>query len=321
MKTYRLAAVVGLSLAATGCANMYPPRQPITSSPPVTAPVSSATNPEVLNALNDVQALQSEVRELRDLVERQEFELQKLTTRQSDLYDDLDRRLRTQERSEMASGAVAPAGSNLSSPNYSNVQGVTVPPGGTGLSSGTLSPVTSTATLGGSSGQVVAPSTTVPTVGSLPATTAGQQGIQSQSTASLPQTGGAVSGSAQDAYDQAFSLLKQSRYADAVQAFELFIRDYPNNDLTDDAYYWLAEARYVTRDFEAALNGFRNVTTRFPNSQRVPASYLKIGYIQYEIGAYVDARETLTYILKNFPTHRVAVSAETRLKKMDREGR
>jgi len=123
----------------------------------------------------------------------------------------------------------------------------------------------------------------------------------------------------QDAYDQAFNMLKQSRYAEAAEEFANFLRQYQNSQLTDDAWYWMAEAHYVTRDFERALIGFNTVVSYFVNSPRIPASRLKIGYIQYETSDYEGSRETLTQLLRDFPAHRVAVSAEARLKKMDRE--
>ena len=123
----------------------------------------------------------------------------------------------------------------------------------------------------------------------------------------------------QDAYDQAFNMLKQSRYAEAAEEFANFLRQYQNSQLTDDAWYWMAEAHYVTRDFERALIGFNTVVSYFLNSPRIPASRLKIGYIQYETSDYEGSRETLTQLLRDFPAHRVAVSAEARLKKMDRE--
>ena len=123
----------------------------------------------------------------------------------------------------------------------------------------------------------------------------------------------------QDAYDQAFNMLKQSRYAEAAEEFANFLRQYQNSQLTDDAWYWMAEAHYVTRDFERALIGFNTVVSYFVNSPRIPASRLKIGYIQYETSDYEGSRETLTRLLRDFPAHRVAVSAEARLKKMDRE--
>jgi tol-pal system protein YbgF len=123
----------------------------------------------------------------------------------------------------------------------------------------------------------------------------------------------------QDAYDQAFNMLKQSRYEEAAEEFANFLRQYRNSQLTDDAWYWMAEAHYVTRDFERALIGFNTVISYFVNSPRIPASRLKIGYIQYETSNYEGSRETLTQLLRDFPAHRVAVSAQARLKKMDRE--
>jgi tol-pal system protein YbgF len=273
--------------------------------------------------LGEIQSLEREVRELRDRVERQEFELERLGTRQRDLYDDLDQRLRNQERNaSLGSGQSR----NVVEGTASISEGLppTAQEQSQSGSIGVGTPVfDGSADTGVAAGQVDE-TPQVPTIGASQSdsTAPGQVAILRPELGSDPvDSGGPVSASAQEAYDDAFGLLKQSRYNDAIQSFEQFIRDHPSNDLTDDAYYWLAEARYVTREFEASLNGFRTVTTNFANSQRVPASYLKIGYIQYEIGAYTDARETLTYIMRNFPTHRVAVSAETRLKKMDREGR
>jgi tol-pal system protein YbgF len=127
--------------------------------------------------------------------------------------------------------------------------------------------------------------------------------------------------SEQKAYDQAFNMLKQSRYDDAAGEFAKFLRKHAGSHLTDDAWYWMAEAHYVTRDFERALIAFNTVASYFVNSPRIPASRLKIGYIQYEIADYRESRETLTKLLRDFPAHRVAVSAEARLKKMDREER
>ncbi len=127
--------------------------------------------------------------------------------------------------------------------------------------------------------------------------------------------------SEQEAYDKAFNMLKQSRYRDAAEEFANFLRGYQNSQLTDDAWYWMAEAHYVTRDFEKALVAFSTVAKYFSNSPRIPASRLKIGYIQYESADYGLARETLTSLIRDYPAHRVAVSADTRLKKMDRENR
>ncbi|MFC1665078.1 tol-pal system protein YbgF [Pseudomonadota bacterium] len=125
----------------------------------------------------------------------------------------------------------------------------------------------------------------------------------------------------QTLYENAFELLKQSRYNEAIRGFNNLLFTYPSSALADDAQYWIAEAHYVTRGFESALLGFRTVVARYPNSPRVPDAMLRIGYIQYEVGAYNQARQTLGELVTRYPSSRVAVSAQTRMKKMNQEGR
>ena len=112
-------------------------------------------------------------------------------------------------------------------------------------------------------------------------------------------------------------MLKQSRYQDAVEQFQAMVNTWPDSPLADDALYWMAEANYVNREFEAALNGFRAVVERYPDSARLPEAMLKVGYIQYDIGAYDQAATTFRDILARFPGHQVTVSAETRLRRIE----
>ena len=285
-------------------------------APPPAPPAPSA---EIVAALSDVQGLRDEVKELRNVVERLEFglasDLDRLGSRQADLYDDLDRRLKGLERRLAERPAVvesAPPAAPVAPPRdrpESAAPAVAVVSAPTPDPSAPTPPSTPS---GGAAVEVPDQPAGAPTApGAVPEVAV----VQPPPVEPVPGV------SARDAFDQAFAFLKQSRYADATQAFEAFVAAYPSSDLTDDAYYWMAEARYVTRQFEPALANFRTVIASFPSSQRIPASYLKIGYILYETGAYPEARQILTHIIKNFPTHRVAVSAETRLKKMDREGR
>ncbi len=86
--------------------------------------------------------------------------------------------------------------------------------------------------------------------------------------------------------------------------------------MVDDAQYWIGEAYYVTRDFENALEAFETVVDQYPNSQRVPEALLKLGYVQAELGQTDQARRTLNQVITQYPGSRVAISAETRLSKL-----
>lgn len=125
----------------------------------------------------------------------------------------------------------------------------------------------------------------------------------------------------QQAYDAAFSLLKQGLYDQAGKGFADFIARYPKSALADNAQYWVAEAAYVRRDFRAALEEFTRVIKDYPDSPKVPDALLKLGYTHYELGAYDKARETLNQVIARYPNTSVAKSAEQRLAKLAKEGR
>ena len=305
------------------------------------APSVVRIDPDVSKALLALQELREELKGLRNALDLLAFDLKKLDRRQRDLYDDLDERLRRQERASVVTSAIPSTETTLPVitavpvvsdvvPSSSKPAQPPVPvPAVTVQESSPEIAVTSSNTESLPASVVVGSVTTMPISvpeEKPPSTTSGASDVSDTVTGSAPQiavtaTPGIVTAVEKAAYDKAFSLLKQSRYADAALEFETFLREHPSGGLNDDAWYWMAQARYVMREFETALNAYQTIANYFPESSRVPAALLKIGYIQYEMAAYPEARQTLSDLLERFPAHRVAVSAETRLKKMDREGR
>ncbi|WP_089724138.1 tol-pal system protein YbgF [Candidatus Thiosymbion oneisti] len=124
----------------------------------------------------------------------------------------------------------------------------------------------------------------------------------------------------QQAYHNAFDLLKQRRYGEAVRGFEDLLARYPNGEFADNARYWLGETNYVKRDYATALTQFQRVTTDYPLSPKVSASLLKIGYIHYEKGDWQRARRILQNMIERFPDTTEARLAASRLERMTREG-
>ncbi|MEM7195927.1 MAG: tol-pal system protein YbgF [Pseudomonadota bacterium] len=279
---WRAAVATALLLTVSACSSVLPLPEP-EPEPVVVTPEPEPQpqqNLEFLKALSDLQDLESELRELRNLIEKMQFESDNARRRQQDLFADIDRRLLDLEKNR---SAVAVPDASQSS-----------------VASGT------NATVGGNSLAdivIVGNSNTV------------------ESTSPSPTLGGnensVVSVNEQQQYEQAFELLKQSRYEDAINAFQAMVDTWPESQLADDGYYWMSEAHYVNREFESALTGFTTVVNRYPDSQRVPEALLKIGYIQYDIGAYEDAAETFRDVLARFPGHQVTVSAQTRLRRIE----
>jgi len=124
----------------------------------------------------------------------------------------------------------------------------------------------------------------------------------------------------QRVYHNAFDLLRQRRYEEAIRGFEDLLAHYPNGEFADKARYWLGETGYVRRDYATALTQFQRVTADHPLSPRVPASLLKIGYIYDEKGDWQRAHGILQNLIEKFPDTAEARLAASRLGRMTREG-
>jgi tol-pal system protein YbgF len=128
-----------------------------------------------------------------------------------------------------------------------------------------------------------------------------------------------VISSAQDDYDIAFAHLRAGRFLESARAFESFIQKFPNNELTDNAYYWLGESYYVKRQYPQALSAFQSLTSKFPNSSKAPDSWLKIGYSYYEMDDFANADENLNKVINNYPSLPIARLAKNRLQQLHRD--
>ena len=121
-------------------------------------------------------------------------------------------------------------------------------------------------------------------------------------------------------YQAAFDLLKDGQYNEAARAFSQFLAAFPDSVLVDNAQYWYAETKYVSRAFADALPAFQTVISQYPDSRKVPDALLKIGYCNYELKNWNAARTALGKVTQDYPDTTAARLASKRLVRMDSEG-
>ena len=88
-----------------------------------------------------------------------------------------------------------------------------------------------------------------------------------------------------------------------------------NNKLADNAQYWIGEAYYGKRQYDAAIIAFEKVFT-FAKSNKKDDAQLKLGLCYIRKGDKEKAREELNRLLSDYPKSEYAAKAEKILSKL-----
>lgn len=273
------------------------------------APVTTPTSPQLeqrlanierllqsnalLDMLQQIDLLQKEIAQLRGEIEVNNHVLDQMKKRQRDLYTDVDRRLQSMESSGSSTESIPPLetlGTTETVNPPENIHG-----NQTETTALTLEQVETQAPRVSASGQQ-AVTTTEDTATEINMDTETDP-VQIQAE-----------------YQQAFKLLKQSQYDQAIKAFAKFVKAHPDNQYSDNAQYWMAEALYVKRQYEDAIREYNNLVSNYPESQKVPHGLLKIGYSYQELGKAEEAKLWYTDVRQRFPGTTASRLADDRLK-------
>lgn len=119
-----------------------------------------------------------------------------------------------------------------------------------------------------------------------------------------------------EAYQAAFNLLRELQYDKAIDAFEKFLRNYPDGRYAHIARYWLGEANYAQRHFKQAISSYEGLIARYPDSPKVAEAMLKIGYSHHNLQADKPAREILEKLIASYPGTTEASQARNLLQKI-----
>jgi tol-pal system protein YbgF len=246
-----------------------------------------------IDLVNQINALQAQVQTLQGQVEELRHQVEEGKSRSKEQYIDLDSRI---AKLEGRGGNGAAPATPPAAPGSGQLQDMP-------LSSGSAPPAA----------RADAPPAVVREEAAPPPPAAG----------SMPPEAAPASAAADEKsdYDQAFNALKDGRYAESARRFQTFIGQYPNSELTPNAFYWLGESYYVTQNYPISLDTFQKLLAQYPNSQKAPDALLKVGYCQYEMKQWDQAEATLNQVVQKYPDTTVSRLAQGRLRALKLEGR
>ncbi len=145
-----------------------------------------------------------------------------------------------------------------------------------------------------------------------PVTSTSSTGSSTGSAAPVPS----VSGSAKDAYQDAYALIKAKKYDQAIAAYQTFIKNYPDSSLLPNAFYWLGELHMVKNNFQEAERVFTVVVEQYPQSRKTADASYKLGQIYSRNGNQDKAKQQMQLVKQKYPNSTAAKLADRFLEKL-----
>ncbi|NIF32720.1 cell division protein CpoB [Enterobacter sp. Cy-643] len=151
---------------------------------------------------------------------------------------------------------------------------------------------------------------------------AGQQPAPGASPTATPDTGASNAapaapvqgGDANSDYNAAIALVQdKSRQDDAINAFQSFVKKYPDSTYLPNANYWLGQLNYNKGKKDDAAFYFASVVKNYPKSPKAPDAMFKVGVIMQDKGDAAKAKAVYQQVVKQYPNTEGAKQAQKRL--------
>ncbi|WP_263141131.1 tol-pal system protein YbgF [Pseudomonas sp. RIT-PI-AD] len=117
-------------------------------------------------------------------------------------------------------------------------------------------------------------------------------------------------------YEAAFDLIKAKDFEKASQAFNAFLRKYPNSQYAGNAQYWLGEVNLTKGDLQGAAQAFAKVGQAYPKHPKVPDSLYKLADVEQRLGDTNKAKGILRQVIAQYPGSSAAQLAQRDIQRL-----
>jgi tol-pal system protein YbgF len=114
-------------------------------------------------------------------------------------------------------------------------------------------------------------------------------------------------------YSQAYADYARGNYDLAMQGFTEYLRAYPGTDFADNAQYWIGECLYGKKMYAEAIEAWNTLLKDFPSSDKLPDARVKKGMALERLGRKSQALVEYRYVVDRYPTSQAARIARERL--------
>ena len=112
------------------------------------------------------------------------------------------------------------------------------------------------------------------------------------------------------AFEVAYGLFRDGKFADAVASFQEFIGKYPESVHVPNADYWMGNAQFALNDYKGALGTYQGLIKAFPGTPKAADVLFGIAECQRELKQGAAAQKTLKQLVAKYPDSEAAVKAK-----------
>jgi tol-pal system protein YbgF len=117
-------------------------------------------------------------------------------------------------------------------------------------------------------------------------------------------------------YDDAFILVRGSKYDQAISSFKAFLDACPQNENAANAHYWIGDCLYTQEKYTAAVDEFDYVLKNYTETTVIVKALYKLARAKQELGKKDEARKYYKKIVAEHKGTLEARQAEERLKEL-----
>jgi tol-pal system protein YbgF len=139
--------------------------------------------------------------------------------------------------------------------------------------------------------------------------------LASDTPPSAPSSGSAVP-PADELYKTALGDYMSAKYALAASEFGDVVKNYPDNPLSGNSYYYQAEIAYRGGRYADAIKAYDSVLQQYPDSNKVPVSHLHKGMALVSLNQKDGGVREFRTLIQRYPNSPEAMQARSKLSGM-----
>ena len=118
---------------------------------------------------------------------------------------------------------------------------------------------------------------------------------------------------ARELYSQAYADYARGNYDLAMQGYREYLRYYPDTDLSDNAQYWIGESLYAKRLYAEAVDAWDVLLREYPASDKLPDGRFKRAMALERLGRRREALGEFRAVAERYPNSEAGRKAKERL--------